>query len=130
MHKSRLLAMLVAGAATVLVSSASVATGAAAEESKEESASVQAYGQCTGSWVRTTAVVVVRAEPRASSANMATTISGELRACRKLVLGDRYDACGVYNANGWVMVQIMDLDPNYPRGWSGFIPSTCTVDYS
>jgi hypothetical protein len=77
-----------------------------------------------------TAQLTVRAKPDASSIAMFTVLNGEVRACRKLVLGTGYQACGVTNANGWILIQDVFQEYGHGLGWSGFIPSTCTVDNS
>ncbi|MGX7826359.1 hypothetical protein ACTG9Q_14820 [Actinokineospora sp. 24-640] len=114
-------------AATVFGSGASAAPGAAPGAAPP---STQAAATCTGSWVKALAPLKLRSRPDAASVDMADVIEGELRACRKQVTGSVYKACGVTGATSWVMVQVMDLDPRYPRGWSGYLPATCLVDHS
>lgn len=110
-------------AATLFGSGASAAPAA-------EAPSAQAAAICSGSWVKTLSPLKIRSAPDAASIDMGDVIQGELRACRKQVTGKEYKACGVTGATSWVMVQIMDLDTKYPRGWSGFLPATCLVDHS
>ncbi len=102
----------------------------------EPSAGIQATpGQCTGSWVSVHAGlgIGVRTAPDATNPNniMFYLAGTHIRPCRKLVIGGRYGACGQTGANGWILIQDINntSHPGQP-GWSGYIPSTCTSDYS
>ncbi len=69
--------------------------------------------------------ITARAKPDAASAAVFQIQEGSVSPCRKLVVGAGYNACGKYDANGWILIQ------NLGRlGWSGYIPSVCAFDYS
>lgn len=117
-------------ASVTFLAAATLFGGGASAASVAQPPSAQAAAICSGSWVKTLAPLKVRSAPNAASTDMADVIQGELRSCRRQVNGAVYQACGVTGATSWILVQIMDLDPKYPRGWSGYLPATCLVDYS
>lgn len=108
---------------------ASMAAGASAAQSGEGTAlTVQAGGQCTGSWVTVHDHVVAQARPQAGSGAIFDIYKDETFPCRKIVVGASYGACGYTGANGWILVQDGILRHNNYAGWSGYIPSVCTTD--
>lgn len=123
MRKMRAVGLL--AAATMLMAMfAATTTGASAGTPP----TVQVGGTCSGSWVTVTAQVAVRSEPSATSTFMFWVVAGEHRTCRKLVAGATYQACGVTNANGWILIQDFKNEYGHGDGWSGYIPSVCTYD--
>ncbi|HEY0637835.1 MAG TPA: hypothetical protein VGD67_09325 [Pseudonocardiaceae bacterium] len=123
MHQVKRFGLLAAGMLLVAASaSATAGTGAA------QPAVPLVGGTCSGSWVTVTGQQTVRSQPSASSTAMFTVVAGEKRTCRSIVVGAAYQACGVTNANGWILIQ--DFNNEYGRGagWSGYIPSVCTYD--
>jgi hypothetical protein len=102
-----------------------------------KSAAAAAPGECTGSWVYLipSGGTSFRTAPDATNpANVAFSIASDnawLFPCRKLVVGGRYQACGVTNANGWILVQDWtNLAQKKEFGWSFYVPSVCMRDNS
>ncbi|HVK20420.1 MAG TPA: hypothetical protein VM677_03585 [Actinokineospora sp.] len=128
MSKLKPLAMI----AAVIAFTATAAGAATAVPTAPEglSASALAYGQCSGSWVRMSGFASVRVAPDATSKVMFTVDKAVGMPCRKLVVGARYNACGVTGANGWIMVQDGANQYTGLPGWSGYVPSVCTTDLS
>jgi hypothetical protein len=125
---------LVAAAATsvlVMATSASLSSGASAAPDSangSRSPAVLVGGRCTGSWVDIKDTVEAQARPQAGSGYVFTLYAGETVPCRKIVVGVDYKACGVNDANGWILVQDDLRRHDGTPGWSGYIPSVCTSD--
>ncbi|ALG06336.1 hypothetical protein AOZ06_04825 [Kibdelosporangium phytohabitans] len=69
-----------------------------------------------------------QSRPQADSGYVFTLYAGETVPCRKIVVGVDYKACGVNDANGWILVQDDLRRHDGTPGWSGYIPSVCTSD--
>ncbi|MEV1115932.1 hypothetical protein AB0I91_12740 [Actinosynnema sp. NPDC049800] len=120
MRKLKALGLVVASLATMATTS-SLANGAPQPD-------LLVGGTCAGSWVTVTGFATVRAEPNTTSRALFSVVTGEPRTCRKIVTGQVYDACGVYDANGWILIQDFNNEYGEGPGWSGYIPSVCTRD--
>jgi hypothetical protein len=66
----------------------------------------------------------IRTQPLHSAALITTAQNGYQYDCEidYYALGDRYTACGVSNANGWILIRFYDL------GIYGFTYMTCLDD--
>jgi hypothetical protein len=114
------------------------ARGAFAPDTATKAAALAAPGQCTGSWIFISSndLITFRTHPDATVNNGMFRIQGSagfLMPCRKLVAAGRYNACGVTNANGWILVQDylnLAAKTNPPLGWSAYVPSVCVADNS
>jgi hypothetical protein len=83
------------------------------------------YATCSGSGVVRSIAnnLPIRAWHSITSARLDTLQRGDYLDCLSgaVSLGDRYDACGVSRANGWLPVRVADG----PTGWTYW---TCLVD--
>ncbi|WP_410592770.1 hypothetical protein [Amycolatopsis sp. lyj-23] len=87
-----------------------------------------APGQCTGPWVWLTDTVGVfnHASPDRNDIKY-WLAGGEYIACRKLVLGDRYDGCGSTGANGYILIPDIRAGVSHAP-LAGLVISACTED--
>lgn len=124
MRKVMTLGLLAASIALAVTSS--IATGASA--APQEPVAPLVGGTCSGSWVTVTGLQSVRSQPNTTSTHMFYVVAGEHRTCKQIVVGQTYQACGVTNANGWILIQDFKNEYGHGDGWSGYIPSVCTTD--
>ncbi|MET8030572.1 hypothetical protein [Streptomyces avermitilis] len=103
----RPIAMLLAAAALSLVSP-SVANAASADAARSEKSASYTDSCATGLAVSLYNGLKIRSQPKNNATVIATAGLGDPYPCEldTVKLGDRYNGCGVYNANGWIIIQV------------------------
>jgi hypothetical protein len=70
------------------------------------------------------AKLIVRSGAGANYSDVGTVYPGAVVSCYPVRVGNKYQACGYTNANGWIPVDLYG-----DVGIDGYLPSTCLTDY-
>jgi hypothetical protein len=112
----KLISVLGVGAAVAATVLGGVTTASAATQSTP--ARCAGYGNA---W--TNADLLVRAGAGANYRSLGSLPANSLVSCFPVVVGNKYQACGFVNANGWI-----PIDLSGDARIDGYLPSTCLTD--
>ncbi|WP_158872527.1 MULTISPECIES: hypothetical protein [Streptomyces] len=95
-------------AATLSLVFPNVANAASADGARSQKSPAYSNSCATGMAVSLYNGLKIRAQPKNNATVIATAGLNDPYPCQldTVRLGDRYNGCGVYNANGWLIIQI------------------------